>query len=127
MPTYNLTYGWQYLSSSLGYTIAKTGSSETSLSESVATGQTAFLINVAIDVSEVKALFIVSDQDVTVKTNSSGAPDNTISLLANRPLSWDPNSYFANLLTVDVTKIYVANASGSAATLQIYVLQDATP
>ena len=95
--------------------------------ESIANGQTAFLINIAIDVSAVKSLIIKSDQDITIKTNSSGSPDDTLTIEANKEYAWNEDSLDTLLLTVDVTKIYVANASGSTATLTIDCIQDSTP
>lgn len=97
------------------------------IAEAIADGQTAFLINLAIDVSEVVSLIIKSDQDITIKTNSSGSPDNTLALEANKEYNWDEDHLDALKLTVDVTKIYVANASGEESNLTIDCIQDATP
>lgn len=128
MPTYLLTEGFQFGSVSQAYSISKSADAEVSVGPvPIATGQTAFLVNLAIDVSDLKSLFIVCDQAVTIKTNSSGAPDNTLTLIANQPLVWYNGSYYTNLLTVDVTKIYVANSSGATANLYIFALQDPTP
>ena len=41
---------------------------------------------VSIDVSGLQVLEIWSDQDVTLKTNDSGAPQETISFTANEPV-----------------------------------------
>lgn len=88
------------------------------------------LVNFALDVSQIKALFILSDQDLTIETNNAGpdpAPDDTISLVAGVPLVWTHDSYYANLLTTDITALYVTNASAAAARLRIEALHDATP
>lgn len=100
---------------------------QTSIEETVGIAATDLLINLAIDFSEIVCLFIMADQDLTIETNSGSAPDDTISLVAGKPLIWYEGSYFACPLAADVTKIYVTNASGVAATLQIEVLQDPTP
>ena len=102
-------------------------SGHAAIAEAVANGETAKLINIAIDVSTVKAIVINSDQDSTIKTNSSGAPDDTLAIPADAEYSWNEDSLHALKLTVDVTKIYVANASGATANLTIDVIQDATP
>lgn len=104
-----------------------TGSGQASVDETIADNTTDGVVDIAINVSEIKLLIMLSDQDMTIKTNSSGAPDDTISLLANVPLIWTSDSYYTNKLTVDVTKLYVTNASGSDASLKIEVLVDATP
>jgi hypothetical protein len=61
----------------------------------------------------------------TVKTNSSGSPDNTITLAAGVPVAWDTNSPYANPFTANVTKFYITNAS--AGTFSCKVLYDPTP
>jgi len=85
------------------------------------------LVNFALDVSQIKAIYIVADQDVTLETNDSGSPDDTISLAAGVPYVWTTDSYDSCLLTADITKLYFTNASGSEATVQLEVVHDATP
>lgn len=101
--------------------------SETNLDIAVADEATALQANVAIDVSALKSLYIASDQDVTIETNSSGSPDDTIEITANVPLIWTPDCGFDCPLTADVTAFFLANASGEDATLQVRLLQDSTP
>lgn len=95
--------------------------------ETVANGQTDDEIIVAIDVSAVKAFYLVSDQPVTFETNSGSAADNTISLLAGVPYVWTEDSYDSFLLDTDVTSVFITNASGSTATIYLKALMDATP
>lgn len=97
-----------------------------SLEETVATGQTNKQIAFTLDVSQLKAIVIVSDKDVTFETNSGSSPVDTIALLADIPYVWHYQSYHACLLTTDVTAIFITNASGATATLQIEALYDAT-
>lgn len=96
---------------------------------SIANGQTAKRVGVAIDVSALKAVLLKSDQAIVISTNDAagGSPDQTLTLAAGVPFFWQVNSGITNPLTVDITDFYIANASGSTATLQIRVLQDATP
>ncbi len=128
MPTYLFTEGFQFGSISQTQGISKTADGETSLGPiEVANGATVFEVFCAIDVSALKGLRIVADQALTLKTNSSGAPDDTIVLVADQPLDWYDGSYYTKPLTVDVVKFFVANASGEDADLYIFVLQDPTP
>lgn len=128
MPTYLITEGFQFNTVSQAYAISKSADGELSLGPvAVANGQTVFEIMAAIDVSALKSLFVVSDQNVTMKSNSSGAPDDTLTLLANQPLVWYSGSYYPCPLTVDVVKFYVANASGAEADIYIFALIDPTP
>lgn len=73
-----------------------------------------------LDVSEIQSIRIQSDVDCTIKTNSSGSPDDTLDLVAGVPYIWNTDSYDSLLLTVDVTTIYVTNAA--ACTLKIEAL-----
>lgn len=77
--------------------------------------------------SRLKAIMILCAKDVTIKTNSSSSPDNTIALTANKPLLWFTGCGLANpFVAADVTKIYVT-AVGAAQTLKIRMIEDATP
>lgn len=104
-----------------------TNSGRISISEDIATAITDGPIIVAIDVSAVESFLLVSNQDVTIETNNATTPSDTINLLAGVPYIWTTDSYDTLKLTVDVTIIYVTNASGATATIQIEALVDATP
>lgn len=95
--------------------------------ESIANGQTNFVVNLAIDVSAVKSIVIVSDQNITVKTNDNSTPDNTLTLVAGKEYSWNTDSLQSLLLTADVTSLHVANASGETATLTLDCILDPSP
>jgi hypothetical protein len=97
------------------------------IDESIPNNSTDMLIVWTCDVSQVKCIVIVCDQDVLLETNSGSTPGNSISLKADKPYIWDPDSYNAFLLTVDVTGLYLTNASGAAAALKIAGLYDPTP
>lgn len=106
---------------------AFSGSILTQVEEDVATAETDLEISVAIDVSEIAAIIITSSQDVTFETNDGAAPDDTLNLLADVPYVWSETCYFANLLTADITSVFITNASGSTATIKILTVGDATP
>lgn len=100
---------------------------EVNLAETIANGSTDFSIPCALDVSAVKSIWISCDVAVTVETNSGSAPDNTLVLKAGIPYIWNTDSYDTFKLTADVTSLKITNASGSAASLLIHAIQDATP
>ena len=85
------------------------------------------LVNIPIDITELKGLLLLADQDLTLEINNATTPDQTINLKANVPILWHADSVHANPLNQDVTAIYVTNGSGVATTLKIRVLQDSTP
>lgn len=105
-----------------------TGSAEANIDETISADATNQQINVAIDVSALKSIFIVCSKNALIETNSGSAPDDTITLLAGVPFRWTNTSPFASPFdsAVDVTAIFVT-AAGASGTLQMYVLQDATP
>lgn len=88
---------------------------ERSVADSVTDGE--------LDIPEVTqanitSLYLLSTQDVTLKTNDSVAPTNTITLKANRAYWWDTDDYNACLLTADITaNVFATNASGGAAVI----------
>jgi hypothetical protein len=104
--------------------------SESNIEESIPDSSTDLEITWDCDVSEVVNVLFLSDQAITIETNSGSVPDDTIVLAANVPFFWSKNNGMSltNFLTTDVTtNIFVTNASGSAATLKIRMTQDPTP
>ena len=106
---------------------ALAGSFLQELEESVATGNDDVEFFMALDVSEIIGIMILSDQNVTFETNDGAAPNETINLLAGVPYVWHENSYFANLLATDWVSVFISNQSGETATVQVLALVDATP
>jgi len=98
-------------------TVNPTASS--SVDETVATGATNELITVAVESTALKMFVLSSDQDVTIKTNSSGSPQETFTMKANKPLVWMDGSPSASPIAGDVTALYVTNASGSTANIKM--------
>lgn len=85
-------------------------------------------LDIAIDVSAVKSFFITSDQDLKVEANDGTTPtDPAIDLVAGVPYEWTIDSYDEFKFTVDVTKLFLTNASGTDAVFKLEVLQDTTP
>jgi hypothetical protein len=84
------------------------------------------LVALSVDVSQVKGVYILSDQALTLETNSSGSPTNTLTLVANIPYIWYTGKYDTLKFTSDITALYVTNASASAANLTIEILTDPT-
>jgi hypothetical protein len=73
--------------------------------------------------------YLVADVVLTVKTNSTSAPDNTWTTIANTPIVWYNGIGHAVtvFIAADVTKLYITNASGGSATVSIRLLKDSTP
>lgn len=111
----------------VGVAKAFSGDSHTTLNVAVADSETDFEIVVSIDISEVKAFIVTSDQDVLLETNSGSVPDDTLNLKANVPYLWTSDNYDTFRLGTDVTAIFITNSSGSTATIRLETLEDPTP
>lgn len=79
------------------------------------------------DVSQIKALQMQADGALTVQTNDGTSPDDTIVLVANQPYQFINGDYVANLLTEDVTKLYLTNAGSSTVNFKVRGGYDSTP
>ena len=81
----------------------------------------------AVDVSQVKAIYIHSTRTVTIETNSSSAADDTLAVTANVPYIWTNDMVDSFAFGTDVTSLFVTNASGQSATFNIRCILDVTP
>lgn len=103
-----------------------TVAAQVTIEETIANGGTNVEVTVAVDATNMKSFALVSDQDVTVKTNSSSTPDDTFTLKANKPIVWTENMP-NNPLSADITSIFVTNSSGASATVRLVSGYDPTP
>jgi hypothetical protein len=89
---------------------------------------TNLLIAFTLDVSTVIALGISASKALTIKTNSSSAPDDTITLADSESIIYgnDEPDAVANPFTTDVTALYVTNAGAAASVLKIAAGLDVT-
>ena len=108
-------------------TTSKSGGASSSLSETIPDSSTDLEVAFSLDVSACVSFYMVSDQDLTIETNDGSSPDDTISLTAGVPYIWHSDSVDAFQLGTDVTSLFVTNASGSDALLQVEALTDPTP
>lgn len=125
--SYRTTWTRNSTGEAISVTNDVTNEGEKNIDRTIATGTTNLQIDLAFVRSRLKSILILSNVDVTLKTNSSGSPDDTIALTANNPLIYRSDGYLAVPFSADVTTIYVTNSSGQNSNLQIRVLEDATP
>lgn len=108
------------VSSSLSYT----GVTSVGVSDTVAI-TTNFEVDIAFLVAKVVSIAMLSDQVLTIKTNSTGSPGDTITTVANDAYIWNTDSQNTLKFTADVTKLYITNASSAVANFSLQVLSGA--
>lgn len=91
----------------------------------IAAGETDHFENWQVVVSRLQDLFMHSTQNVTVATNApaapSGAPDQKISLPADKPIDWMTGDIATCPITSDVTSgVYVTNSGSEDAVINFY-------
>ena len=68
-----------------------------------------------------------SDQPATIKTNSTSAPQETITLAAGGSYTWNAQHPETNPIIGDITASYVSVPGTSPANVTVYALTNATP
>lgn len=129
MPTHKITHRVEAGGETIQQTSEVTADQETNVEVTVAGSTTDDQVDVAIDISDLKSIYMETDQDLTVETNSGSTPDDTFTLKANMPMTWNTDSSLPNPFAsaTDVTALYLTNAGSTAATFRMKVLQDVTP
>lgn len=85
-----------------------------SIDEPIAASQTDWTIAFTLDVTACVAFYMVCDAEIVVETNNGGAPDDTITLVADVPYIWYTTNYNSFLLTTDVTSLFVTTTASPA-------------
>lgn len=99
---------------------------ERNIDEPIPTPSTDLALAYALIVAKCVFFWMSADQALTIEFNNSTTGTPTIVLAANKPYLWTTDMYDTFKLTVNVTSIFVTNASGVAATLKIRALEDPT-
>lgn len=106
--THTITAG---LSSSAGGSVRSTwvesGATEINIDVQLPASSTNTLQAAAFTVANVQSYILKADQAMTIKTNSSGSPANTITLVANMPFVYSISRGDTNQFTTNVTAFYL--------------------
>jgi hypothetical protein len=96
-----------------------TDDTELNFDGTIATSGTNIEIDWTCTAANLQSIALFSDQAAVIKTNSSGAPQETITLVANSPTIWTRAVDGAGKIPFsgNVTKMYVTNPSGSVAAM----------
>ena len=84
-------------------------------------------IDIVVPVAKIRSMVLFCAVAMTIKTNSSSAPDDTIPIAAGTQIVWNTNHSEPCPLTVDVTKFFVTNAGSSEGAFKFRALLDETP
>lgn len=104
-------------------TPAFTADGELDFAQSIATGVTDQVINMAIVRANVVSILISSTQNVTIHTYSSvPALVDTIPVVAGIPIVWNSAMVSAIFLSANAASLKITNASGQTADVIISVL-----
>jgi len=121
--SHTITKTWQGQS---GLPISKgvvlTASEEVNFDFQVAASTSNQPFNLAFTKVDLQSIFILSDQTVTIKTNSSSTPQDTLTITGNDPYQWDINCGIANPFAGNVTSGFTSNAGDTAANVSVRVL-----
>lgn len=96
--------------------------------ESIPDGSTNLQIAFAFTKAKLQSIYILASGVLTLKTNSTSSPGETIVLAANQPVQWSALDavFIPNPFSTNVTTLYATNSSGAAVTLQIRGVVDLT-
>lgn len=103
-------------------TVTETGGTRSALDIAVPASATNVHAVLSVDVSQVISFLMFSTQAITIKTNNSGAPDQTFTLAAGKGFTWNAARADPNPLTIDITDFYFTNAGASDATVNLRFL-----
>jgi hypothetical protein len=125
--THTITEKWSSGGRSIEDSHTHSADAQSSIDIDIADATTDQLVDFVLDVSEIKSFFMVADGIITIETNSSSAPPDSWTTVANVPIVWHSDSPHANPFSVDVTALYLTNASGASVRFQLEVVFDSTP
>ncbi len=124
-PTFQVIY--QEGSDKLDLTVTLSADGVDKRPLSIPTGTVDQEVSLEFTLASLKGYWISSTKAITIKTNSTSSPGDTVPVVANEPLFWNNKMGNSKHFTVDVTKLFISNASGATAAIDIRVAKDATP
>jgi hypothetical protein len=78
---------------------------------------------IALVRADIKLLVIVCSVAMTIKTNSTSSPGNTITVPANTPYIWaSADGMIPDPLSADITALYLTNAGSVAGTCSLWAI-----
>lgn len=103
-------------------TFTQTADVEGAIDTLVAAGAVNLHKPLVVTVANLKMLLITSTQSITIKTNSTSTPSQTLTVAAGQVITWSFGDGTTNPLTVDITDFYITNSNLTAALVQMRFL-----
>lgn len=129
MATKNVTFNLGIQASGLSFNYSEIFSNE-DLSHKVVTipGSTSDKeVAISFALADLSLIYIDTDYDLSLETNDGTTPQETISVLAVRPVFWCDVPFFAVPFAGAITGFFFTNAGSDDATVNIITLKDTTP
>lgn len=130
MATNTYTLSWTSGAASLSGSVVETlGDTDIVADIALTSSQANKELDIVLTVAAMRGFYYICPNATVLKTNSSGSPDNTLTIPANTPVSWQRilNAILPNPFTTDITKIFITNSTASATTARLRFSSDQTP
>lgn len=98
------------------------GDAEVGLDDTVAATTTNKEFDLAVTKANILSMVLTCDKAVTVKTNSSSTPQETITLAAGQAIVWASDHTESAPFSSNITKFFVTNAGSAAARFRFFAL-----
>lgn len=96
-------------------TQSQTGSEDEQLQQSIAASATNQSFNFNVILANMKSCLIYADGALTIKTNSAGSPQDTITLVAGQAIAWQTGDAGSAPFAGNVSTLFMTNPSTTAA------------
>lgn len=103
-------------------TSPQTGDEEVDLDVAVPASVTNQEYDIGWTETALKSVLLYSDSAVTIKTNSSGTPQDTIALAAGQAIAWQFGDPGTAPFAGTVTKLFITNGNTSLANVKVRAL-----
>ncbi len=109
--THSITVGYKAPEGTVtSITTSYSADEDINLSDTVLAGATNKEFDVAVTIANIKSMVLWSDKNLTIKTNSSSTPQETITLTANVQKVYTFDGAAPNFFSGNITKFFCTNA-----------------
>src|SRR5262245_30376731 len=111
--TQTLTLNWNQDSTQIKASVSITQDGDLGYDGQIPAPSTDMQINMNMVVAKINMIYILSDQDLTIETNSGTTPATTLAVLAGKPVVWYTGCGLANPFTVNITAFFITKGAGT--------------